>query len=148
MNQMASEYLASAALTGGLLVALAVGIARGRNWQRSPSTSDRNWFDLAQSVTRSPTTWVVAFLALALGAGVGSVLFVSGSAVPGVVRRGALLLVVGLFAVSMGGYAFWGAYQAVRSRGVGSAQAALAGLWLVGVLFLVAVVVRLLTSGP
>jgi hypothetical protein len=145
---MASEYLASAALTGGLLVALAVGIARTRHWHRSPPTEDRDWFDFAESVAQSPTAWVVAFLALALGAGVGSILFVSGSAVPAIVHQGAFLLVVLLFVVSLGGYAFWGAYQAVRSRGVGSAQAALAGLWLVGSLFLLAVVVRLLTTGP
>ncbi|WP_327053449.1 hypothetical protein [Halomicrococcus gelatinilyticus] len=138
-------YLASAALFGIALVALAATLARSRDWRvYAPPSEERDGFDAAEATMQSPTTWLWAFLLLALGVGGGAVLYVAGPA--GVVRRSAWLAMGIVTAVMFGGFAFWGTYESVRHRGVGSATAALAGLWLVGGLFVVAVVVKLLTA--
>ena len=138
-------YLASAVLFGIALVALAATLARSRDWRvYAPPSEERGGFDAAEATLQSPTAWLWTFLLLALGVGAAAVLYVADPA--GVVRRSAWLAMGLATAVLFGGFAFWGTYESARHRGVGSAAAALAGLWLVGGLFVVAVVVKLLTA--
>lgn len=145
LDMASPVYLASAVLFGVALVALGVALARSRDWQvYAPTTEERDGFDVAEATMASETTWLWAFFLLALGVGAAAVLYV---AVPaGVVRRTAWLAMGLVTAVLFGGFAFWGTYESVRHRGVESAAAALAGLWLVGSLFVVAVVVKLVTT--
>jgi hypothetical protein len=140
-------YVASALVMGFVLVALTLGIARGRNWKRYATERDeRDTTAVLRGIASNPTVWVLSFVLFSLVAGAGAVLFVSGTAVPASLRRGARLAVVALAVVLGGGYIFWGTYQSSRYRGLDSAQATLAALWVGGGLFVLAVIVKLVTA--
>ncbi len=149
-----SGYVASALVMGFALVALTVALVRSRDWRRyaTPQEAGANWsdgeaeFELLRNVATNPTVWVVSFLVGTLGIGAGAVLFVSGTAVPASMRRGAWLAIVGLSVALIGGYIFWGTYQSSRYRGLDSAQATLAALWVWGTLFVIAVVLKLVLA--
>ena len=144
-------YFASAVVFGLLLVGAVVALARSFDWRVAGPTRSargrrdrRDGFDAVADAARSPVAWLVGFFALALG-GTAAVVAVVGGA-PGPVRRGAWLGLGLVTAAVFAGYAFWGTYRSARSRGIESATAVLAGLWLLGSLFVLAVVVRLLTT--
>ncbi|WP_227376966.1 hypothetical protein [Haladaptatus halobius] len=140
-------YIASALVMGFMLVALALGIARGRKWKQYATERDeRDTVAVLRGIASNPTVWVLSFVLFSLVAGAGAVLFVSGTAVPASLRRGARLAVVALAVVLGGGYIFWGTYQSSRYRGLDSAQATLAALWVGGALFVLAVIVKLVTA--
>ncbi|WP_458187675.1 hypothetical protein [Haladaptatus sp. NG-WS-4] len=137
-------YGASVLVMGFALVALAFGLARGWNWKRyavdgkTPDVEER-----LRAFASNPTVWVAGFVLGALVAGAGAVLFVSGETVPAAIRRGASTAVVALTVLVGAGYVFWGTYQSSRYRGLDSAQATLAALWVWASLFVLAVVVKL-----
>lgn len=144
-------YLASAVVFGLVLVGVVVALARSFDWRVAgparparAARDRRDGFDVVADAARSPVAWLVGFLALALGGAAAAVVLVGGATGP--VRQGTWLALGLVTAAVFGGYVFWGTYQSARSRGVGSATAVLAGLWLLGSLFVVAVIVRLVTS--
>lgn len=144
---VSSGYLASALVMGSVLVALAVGLMRGRNWKRYPlEREERDSVAVLRGVASNPTVWALGFVLFSLVAGAGAVLFVSGASVPASVRRGAWLAVVASAVVLGGGYVLWGTYQSSRYRGLNGAQATLAALWVGGALFVLAVIFTLVTA--
>ncbi|WP_266079939.1 hypothetical protein [Haladaptatus caseinilyticus] len=148
------EYVASALVMGFLLTVLGLALVRARDWQRYilPKQPGANWsdgeaeFELLRAVATNSTVWVLSFILLSLGIGAGAVLFVSGTTVPASLRQNAWLSVVSLSIALVAGYIFWGTYQSSRYRGLDSAQATLAALWVWGILFIVAVVLKLVTA--
>ncbi|WP_458209388.1 hypothetical protein [Haladaptatus sp. NG-SE-30] len=137
-------YVASALVMGFVLVALALGLTRGRNWERyTMEGSERDSADVIRKTASNPTVWVLAFVLFSLVAGGGAILFVSGESVPASMQQGATLAVVSLTILLGAGYIFWGTYQSSRYRGLDSAQATLAALWAWGILFVLAVTVKL-----
>jgi len=141
-------YIASTVVTGLIVVALAVALARGREWRSAAPTPGAVRTGGTSAVTtltetaRSPLGWTVAFLVLALAIGGGTIAFVTG-AIPTAVSQALGVALVLVAATVMGGYLFWGVYHAVRYRGIGSAQATGTGLWVLGMVLIVAIVVRL-----
>lgn len=140
-------YTASTVLTG-LVVVLVVVLTRSREWRSAATTSGKRGASTVATFTeaaRSPLGWTVAFLVVVLGIGGGALAFVTGTLPPAVSRVAGLALVV-VAAATMGGYLFWGVYHAARYRGIKSAQATGTGLWVLGLLLIVAIVVRLVMA--
>lgn len=103
-----------------------------------PSQStDRQWSD-------DPTVLSLIFLLVALGFGAVAVLFIGGSGIPeGVTNAAGTTLIVATVTVTVA-YLFYGTYHAARGRGLKRSQAALAGSWVLGLLFTIGVTLRLL----
>lgn len=136
-----STYIASALVTGGLLLGVLLLASRLEDWRQ---------YDLALPETRSrtaeladsPAVWTAGFLLMALVAGGGAVLLVSD--LPFVAALAASWIpLVAVFGVLLMAYLLWGTYSSARFRGLHSAQAALLSAWLFGALFVAAVAGKL-----
>lgn len=134
-------YVASAAVTTVIVLAVVGVVVRGGQWQ-GYGPADESLLHRLRSATREPVVWMLTFGLLLLIFGGGTVLWVSGVAVPG-----AELLGVGLIAAAVmvfGGALFIGVYATKRSRGRSAAQGAIEGTFLVGFLVVLLIVVKLL----
>lgn len=150
------SYLLSGLLMGAFLLLLVAGVTRMQrprtsNRGRAPvgtaaSTPRRSFEDRVTDAARSQTTWIAAFVLLVLGFGGGTVLVVSETGVPSGVRRAAWLVMGGLFLGLMTAFVFWGVYDSGRSRGLPSSLAAAIGFWSLGLLLVVAVVIKLMLA--
>lgn len=147
---MVSSALVSTVLMGVLLVLAFVAVARlGRKIERGELDGDASngrydeFVAGAGSFVRRPAVWTVAFLAVALTAGLVAVLAVGGFDVPEDSLAGLVGGVLALFGILLGGFLFAGPYYAVRHRGLGNAQGVVAGLTGVGMGFLLLVVIQL-----
>jgi heme/copper-type cytochrome/quinol oxidase subunit 2 len=139
-------YVASALVTGIVLVVVGVGAARVRRWRRAPSVAGAGsggtvgGARIGQAV---PAVGPLLLPLLVVGAVATVVAVVGGPAVlvdaPVWSFGVALASVVGLYAV-------WGAYFAFRGRGRSTAEAVAAGVLTLGLLFVVAVTAKLLVA--
>jgi hypothetical protein len=147
-------YIASALLTGVILVALVTALARARQWRSSPAGvgrdlgggTDGGVAAMLTELARTPLAWTVGFLVLAATFGAAAVAFVSG-AVPTAVAQGAGVAVAIMFVSALGAYLLWGVYHSARDRDLSDAQATLLSLWVFGFLFIAAVVLNLIMGG-
>lgn len=140
----AHGYFASAIVMGLILLALAGVFGRlgwrrdaGPGWERSRSAR----------AMESPFVWTVGFLALAFGSGAGVVLALGGVDVPAGTQRMAVGALIGTLAALLGGFLAFSTYRSARFRGLNRAQAVATGVWIVGSLLVLAVLVKLLTTG-
>lgn len=141
-----ASLVASAALTALVLVAVGVALARSRH--RHPSLLGQGAADgrfestkRAPSINRlvdNPSTWYAAFLLLTFGAS-GAVL---GVVVGGSV--GSIVVYLAVVALSVG--LVYGSYATAYNAGLGSAGSVLVTATLLGVIFIAAIVVLLLTG--
>jgi hypothetical protein len=134
--------LASTALMGALLVGTAVVLA-SRGSPRSyavPVGGDRSLGASVGRAAESPTTWVVAFLAVTGAALAGTVLYITETSLP----AGVGIALLGTVAGGVVVYFAWGFYHATRHRGLQTPAALAAAAWAFGMLFLLVVVLRLL----
>lgn len=135
---MATAYLASTAITGVLLLAVVVYVARHypwRQWVAQPSFGAAEESDQGAPVA---ALLLGALVVVALGTGVG--VGVTGSVgLPGAFT--------GFFGGLLALYVTWGSYHICRSRGLHYGQAVGVGVWLLGLVFLLGIVVKLLLSG-
>ena len=150
------NYVLSTAVMGLVLAAVAVTLARGVNWRGYTPTTSRpaeggasDPLARAASVlggaARNPTTWYVAFFVLVFGFVGGAITLVTSPPEIG----GVVFLALGLaFGAVLCGFLVWGIYRSGRYRGLGSAQAAMAGAWALGTLLIVAIAVTLILSSP
>ncbi|WP_158059223.1 hypothetical protein [Halorussus halophilus] len=144
----ALPYLVSTVVMGVVLLGVWLVVARVRNWEQYalPATvSPDGTESRAVRTAKMPTTWIVGFLLVTFVAGGGAILLVSD--VGSSLAASPVVLFSAVFALLITGYLLWGVYHSVRVRGLGSAQAALAGVWTLGMLFLGAVVLTLVTGG-
>lgn len=139
-----SAYLTSALLTGALLLAVWVLVARMENW-RSYELSTPELDREGTSLADSPAAWTAGFFLLVLVVGGGAVLLVSNASLAAAV--GSWTAFAAVFGVLLLGYLLWGTYSSARSRGLHSAHAVLLSLWLFGSLFLIAIAAKLLFTG-
>ncbi|MFC7078986.1 hypothetical protein [Halorussus caseinilyticus] len=141
-----TAYLTSALVTGVVLLAVWVAVARMEEWRHyDRSASETPARPGETGASESVGAWVAGFLLLVLVAGGGAVLLVSDPAVASAVGSWVALAVV--FAVVLVGFLLWGTYSSARFRGLRSAQAALLSAWLFGSLFVAAVAVKLVLAG-
>ncbi|WP_254545932.1 hypothetical protein [Halomarina pelagica] len=141
--------IASAFLTGLLLVAIVVALLRLRDWRRyDPASSDDRggrltgaYGVLAAAATRQ-ATWILGFLLLALGVGAAAVLFLVGG--PTGQMAGVAAALLGVLALCL--FLVLGIYRTIRFRGRTSAEAFAVSAWVVGALFVLAVSVNLLVG--
>lgn len=144
-------YIASAVLTGLVVVGLVAALARSREWRSAAPTpgavrtGDTSAVTTLTETVRSPLGWTVAFLGLVLVIGGGVLAFLTGAIPAGVGQALGVMLVL-VAATVMCGYLFWGVYHSVRYRGIESAQATGVGLWVVGMVLLVVVVAQLVMA--
>jgi hypothetical protein len=138
-----TAYLASALVTGTLLLTVWVLVARMENW-RSYELSTPNLGGEQGSLADSPAAWTAGFFLMVLVAGGGAVLLVSDVELAAAVGWTAI---AGIFGVFLMGYLLYGTYDSARSRGLHSAQAALLSAWLFGSLIVVAIAAKLLFTG-
>lgn len=148
-------YLTSALVMGALLVAVATTLAYGRAWHRVDRRATggggadgafSRTRTVAARTSRSPTAWSAAFVAFTFGVGVLTVLFVSGETIPPAVRDVAGVALVFVTLLAFVCYLFYGVYRSVRYRGLASAYAAAVGLWVLGLTFVGAIVLKLLVG--
>jgi hypothetical protein len=139
-----SAYLASAFVTGALLLTVWVLVARMEDW-RSYELSTPNLGGGQGSLADSPAAWTAGFFLMALVAGGGAVLLVSDVEFAAAVDAG--VAIAAIFGVLLVGYLVYGTYDSARSRGLHSAQAALLSAWLFGSLILVVIAAKLLFTG-
>lgn len=143
---VAFTYLASALLTGLLLVAIVAAVVRARQW-RSYSAgwggdSGRDRGAAIAELARTPLAWTVAFLVLLGVVGAGTLAFVIGS-IPAGVSRAAGMALAAVVAAGLCGYLFWGVHHATRNRGFKRAQAAAVGVWTLALVFVGVIVAQL-----
>lgn len=151
---MVTTILISTVLTVLLLAAVVAAVMQMNSQQGPPMGTRRpdaivresGAVDRARRLAGSPTVWTLGFLLLAVGLGGVAVLVVSGAGLPAGGGEALVGVLAGVTGIAIAAYLFWGAYSAVRFRGLGSAQAVGAGLWLLGLAFLVVVAVRLIVS--
>ncbi|WP_144901859.1 hypothetical protein [Halobellus captivus] len=139
-----STFVASF-LLGIILVAALIGLLSRGRFRYTPSFGNGDG-DLATGIltlARRPVTWTVSFLAVAMFAGIATVLAVGGFDVSPSVAGGATALLAAVGTIVLVGYVFYGTFVAARSRGLHAAQAAAFGSWAVGLLVLVAVAASL-----
>lgn len=137
-------YLASALVTGGVLLAVWTLLVRQANWRSyGPETlgSTGGW----GGRLNSPATWSAGFVLLTFVVGGSAVLFVSDHALAASV--GGWLLTAATFGVLLVGFALWGTYSSARHRGHHSARAAMLSAWVLGSLFVTVVAMKLLVAG-
>lgn len=107
---------------------------------------DRDLTARLTQIAQHPVTWLAGFLLLTLGFGGGIILYVSGDGLSEVVQQAlGVMLVVAAFA-TFAGFLFSGFYGTARSHGLTSAQATMIGGWGIGLLFLGAIVVKLIVA--
>jgi hypothetical protein len=139
-----SAYLASAFVTGALLLVVWVLVSRMENW-RSYELSTRTLAPEGGSLADSPAAWTAGFFLMVLVAGGGALLVVSD--VELAASLGGWTVIAGVFGVLLLGYLVYGTYDSARNRGLHSSQAALLSAWLIGSLIVVAIAAKLLFTG-
>jgi hypothetical protein len=131
----------------GLALVATLGYVSARGWRRySPPEGRSNGSSAATTAARvaqTPAAWVVAFLVAVLGFGGAAVAFVGGGGLPDGAERVATLFLFGATALVAVFYAFYGTFVSARGRGLKNSQAAALGSWVVGLLFVAAVVLKL-----
>lgn len=138
------SYLVSTVLMGLFLVAVVAFVRFSENREHTRQREPADGPSLASRLQNSPGVWIVTFLLLAFVAGGGAVLFVSGGLPAGTAQAAGIALGA-VVATSLVAYFGWGGYYIARGRGLGNAQAAAVGAWLLGMLFVAAIAVRLVT---
>ncbi|WP_101298305.1 hypothetical protein [Halegenticoccus soli] len=141
MAQLA--YFVSTVLMGLFLLAVAVSLARGGGWRQYRVDDRRSTSDALARVAGSPTAWTVGFLLLVFVSAATAVLFVSGAGVPESIKGAVGFVLAGVGLSVLAAYLVFGIYRSARYRGLKSAQAAAASVWVLGLLFVLAVVLKL-----
>ena len=143
---MAQSTLLLSVVAGVVLVAT-VAFLSSRGWrQYAPAALGvRGGSDHSRlgELAGNQTVWVLAFLAAIVIFGGGTVLAVGGGPSAEIAQMAGLVLVTAAGAVAIG-YLFFGTFMAARGRGLGNAAAAALGSWVLGLLFIVVVVVKLM----
>lgn len=149
-------YIASAAVMGLLLTVVAVALARvgdrgfstaATNGAPGAGTTDvlSRYVAAGGRAARTPATWYVSFVVLALVSVGGAIALVTSSPeIGGLIGLGMAVGSAAILCV----FLFWGIYQSGRYRGLKSAQAAAAGAWALGLLLTAVIVVKLVLAGP
>jgi len=132
-------------LMGLVLLAVILAIGVVRDWERSPGSGRDRVASLAGAL-RSPVVWTVGFVGFALLFMVGAIAFVGGSTVLGIGPGTGELILLGGIGVVMTVFLFTGLYAAAKNRGLKGAQAAGIGSIVLGLLVVVAISLRLLTT--
>ncbi|SFR96720.1 hypothetical protein SAMN05216559_1693 [Halomicrobium zhouii] len=144
---MSATLLTSALVMATLAVLVLVAIVRSRRWYHyAPAPDEHGQVPALAGQQRPPllerpTTWIVGFLALMLGAVGGVFAFVTNPDAPGELFSVPVLAVGGLL---LGGYLLYGTYSAAKGRGHPSSIAAAETATLAGGLFLLAVSAQLI----
>lgn len=133
-------------LMGLFLVAVAIFLDRNGS-TRTLAAPDRDMVGAVTRLAHHPASWVAGFLVLSLGFGGGIILAVSGEAVPAALKQSVSVVLVVVALGVLAGFLFSGVYGSARARGLTSAQATAIGGWGIGLLFLSAVVVKLVMAG-
>lgn len=136
------SYVASGVLMTGFVLAVVVAVLRYGHWESYSPTEPGDVSDRLRAVAASPAAWMLGFLALVVVFGGAAVLYVSDVTVPGGDVLGVVLLVAA--AVVLGGFLFYGTYDAARSRGRPAAQGVAEGAVMLGLLAVLAIAVRLI----
>lgn len=137
-------YIASTVVMGALLV-LVFLFTEGRERRASPAAADRDSESSVLALANSPSGWFAAFIGFGVVLAGATAVYVGAF---GLTSSGGAGLALGIvFALLFAGYALLGTYSSARASGFGRSQAAAMGVWAVGLLILVAVAVRLLTTG-
>ncbi|WP_129113440.1 hypothetical protein [Halegenticoccus tardaugens] len=135
-------YFVSTVLMGAILIAVAIGLSRGANWRRDRSTERWGASESITRTVRSQTLWISSFLLLVFVLAGSVVVFVNPEA-PAQIRGAMVFVLAGAGLSALGAYLAYGIYASARYRGWKSAQAAAASAWILGLLFVLAVVVKL-----
>lgn len=141
---MAAITLVGTAVMGAFLLVVVVALARGIDWRSNEIFAPSESGDLTGSVLGSPVTWVLVFLALALGTTALALGAVGGL---GLTLPGGVALALAPFALLLLAYLVVGTYATARDRDVSPAGATMAAAVVVAALFLVAITGHLL-MGP
>ena len=138
---MAQTLLLSTLLTGALVLAVVLAAGRLVDWQGyTPDAAGRP--GSVSQAAENTTVWIVGFLLLLAVFGGGAVAFVAGILSEPLVNAVGLVLGVATATV-VGGYLFYGTYASARGRGRPSSVAVAEGSTLVGAMFLLVIIVKL-----
>lgn len=128
----------------GLVLFVIAGVINGlRGWRREGPVEESPGAALV-GFLRTPAAWMIAFVAVTLGAGIVAVAFVGGVSLPAIDQNAAGLVLLLVFGALIVFFVFVGIYASARSRGAGSAPAVGIGSAVIGLLVIAAVVVKLL----
>lgn len=147
------SILASSVVMALLLAAVVWTIVRsGRPRAYSPGVDEprRSGFDVVNDqysrLASSQQVWVVGFLAVVFAVGGTAVAYLGGwEASPAMVSMGGLVLAT-VFGVLLAGFLFVAVYRVTRTKGLYGPMAVAVGLWVFGLLFVLAVSIQLLTA--
>ncbi len=137
-----AEFIATAVLTGALLVSVGVALARFHDWRAySPSLDGGGLAGTGpgREAEELPVGWLVGFFILLAVLGGGGLVVISG----GIPDIPVLVVIMAAFGLSLLGFLIWGVYSSARFRGLHSAQATGASLLLVGLLVLAIIASKL-----
>lgn len=149
---MVTTSLLSTALMSLALILVAVasarrGTATSAGAARPGEEAHGDAFDAAASrfaaIARSPLVWTVTFVVVSVGVGVAAVVVGTEATV---LDGNVDLLFYAVVAGALGLYICWGTYAGLRYRGLGNAPAVAGGIWTLGLLLILTVVVRLIVG--
>lgn len=136
-------YLASTILMGLFLVAVVAFLRLTERRQYTPTLAGPRGGPVAvlRGTAQSEMAWIVGFLLATFVVGLASVIYVGGL----VPENSGLVATAGralgtILAVLLGGYLLWGAYSMARGHGYQHAAAVMVSAWMVGLLFVAAIV--------
>ncbi|ELZ98780.1 hypothetical protein C440_00450 [Haloferax mucosum ATCC BAA-1512] len=144
---MAQTVLFVGFLLGAALLALIVfftGRGRRHYTVTAVPTGGGSRRDTGRQWSKDPTVLSLVFLLVTFGFGAIAVLFIGGSGIPDEATNVAGAALVTATVSVVVSYLFYGTYHAARGRGLKRSQAALAGSWVIGALFIIGVTLRLL----
>ena len=139
-----SIYLASMVLMALFLLAI-VGAVVGRDWKAYTPTIRSEGSPLS-TIANDESLWVLVFVVVAIALGGGATLAVSGESFSASLVTAGLAVVAVALALAFLFSLFYGTYAAAKARGFERAAAVMAGSWILGLLLVVAITARLLTS--
>ncbi|UPV76523.1 hypothetical protein M0R89_18495 (plasmid) [Halorussus limi] len=142
-----TAYLASAFVTGALLLAVWALVARTEDWRSyDPAPAEDGRGRRRSDDAEEPVAaWAAGFFLLVLVVAGGAVLLVSDPAFAAAV--GDWVALAAAFGALLLGFLVWGTYSSARFRGLQSAQAALLSAWVFGSLFVAVVAAKLVLAG-
>lgn len=146
-------YLASALITGLFLLAVVAVVARNERWRVYDSSSDEEplprldaLIDGSTKWGRNPWSWTLLFVLLTAGLTASVLLYVGGGPVPEGSQRIVGLVIAGFFLLLVSGFLFVGMYIMAKSKGRSNAWGVAEGIFALGVVFIGAIVLTLLTG--
>lgn len=145
-------FIASSLIMGVFLVAVFVALSQRRGWRSTLSGDDAETTIYSQLVGwvhdrgQDPEMWTLAFVLSTIGLGIGVLFYVGDGLASDAGQAIAGMAIAGLLSVMLCLFLFFGAYITAKSKGHSTAWGVAEGIMALGLVFILAIVLTLVTG--